>query len=148
MAEKLRLQEHRDASGTAWEFVHPRCARKRRDDMEEVEAMVAAGEAETWQSRLTALAGALVAAAITLGARPEGQVAAMLSVLVGVGLLVTNTRRARIWQWWKAVGGRTKIAVLGGVVMVSVVLLSKISCTRASPSDCTDAPALLVIQAR
>jgi len=52
MAEKLRLQEHRDASGTAWEFVHPRCARKRRDDMEEVEAMVAAGEAEIARDEL------------------------------------------------------------------------------------------------
>ena len=52
MAEKLRLQEQRDASGTAWEFVHPRCARKRRDDIEEVEAMVAAGEAEIARDEL------------------------------------------------------------------------------------------------
>lgn len=52
MAEKLRLQEHRDASGSAWEFVHPRCARKRHDDMEEVEAMVAAGEAEIARDEL------------------------------------------------------------------------------------------------
>ena len=52
MAEKLRLQEHRDASGTTWEFVHPRCARKRRDDMEEVEAMVAAGETEIARDEL------------------------------------------------------------------------------------------------
>ena len=52
MAEKLRLQEHRDASGSIWEFVHPRCARKRRDDMEEVEAMVAAGETEIARDEL------------------------------------------------------------------------------------------------
>jgi hypothetical protein len=52
MAEKLRLQEQRDASGTAWEFVHPRCARKRRDDIEEVEAMVAAGETEIARDEL------------------------------------------------------------------------------------------------
>jgi tetratricopeptide (TPR) repeat protein len=52
MAEKLRLQEQRDAPGPAWEFVHPRCARKRRDDIEEVEAMVAAGEAEIARDEL------------------------------------------------------------------------------------------------
>ncbi|MEI6241624.1 MAG: hypothetical protein WCR51_14660, partial [Planctomycetia bacterium] len=52
MAEKLRLQEHRDAAGSAWEFVHPRCARKRRDDIGEVEAMVAAGEAEIARDEL------------------------------------------------------------------------------------------------
>lgn len=52
MAEKLSLQEHRDAPGKAWEFVHPRCARKRRDDIEEVEAMVAAGEAEIARDEL------------------------------------------------------------------------------------------------
>jgi Flp pilus assembly protein TadD len=52
MAEKLRLQEQRDAPGPGWEFVHPRCARKRRDDIEEVEAMVAAGEAEIARDEL------------------------------------------------------------------------------------------------
>ena len=52
MAEKLRLQEHRDASGSAWEFVHPRCARRRRDDIEEVEAMVEAGETEIARDEL------------------------------------------------------------------------------------------------
>jgi tetratricopeptide (TPR) repeat protein len=52
MAEKLRLQEHRDTSGSIWEFVHPRCARKRRDDVEEVEAMVAAGETEIARDEL------------------------------------------------------------------------------------------------
>lgn len=52
MAEKLRLQEHRDASGSAWEFVHPRCARRRREDIEEVEAMVAAGETDIARDEL------------------------------------------------------------------------------------------------
>ena len=28
----------------AWEFIHPRCARRRREDLEEVEAMIEAGE--------------------------------------------------------------------------------------------------------
>jgi tetratricopeptide (TPR) repeat protein len=32
--------------GTAWELVHPRCSRKRREDIEEVEAMVEEGETE------------------------------------------------------------------------------------------------------
>lgn len=36
----------REGAGVAWEIVQPRCARRRREDMEEVEAMLAAGEAE------------------------------------------------------------------------------------------------------
>lgn len=34
------------AGGAVWEIVQPRCARRRREDMEEVEAMLAAGETE------------------------------------------------------------------------------------------------------
>ncbi|NBW96287.1 MAG: hypothetical protein EBR28_06070 [Planctomycetia bacterium] len=52
MAEKLGIQEHREASGIVWEFLHPRCARERREDIEEVEAMVAAGEAEIARDEL------------------------------------------------------------------------------------------------
>ena len=40
MAEKLSLKQHESPTGPAWEFVHPRCARRRRADMEEVEAYV------------------------------------------------------------------------------------------------------------
>ncbi len=36
----------------AWEFVHPRCARRRRDDMEEVEAMIEAGEPDIAREEL------------------------------------------------------------------------------------------------
>ena len=96
-------------TGTLWAFV------------------VAAGEAATWRSRVTALAGALVAVAITLGARPEGQLAAMLSALVGAGLLGTNTRRARVWQWWTALSVRYKIAVLGGGALMSIAALTVVS---------------------
>lgn len=43
----------RDASGgMAWEVVQPRCARKRRDDIEEVDAMIAAGEVEIAREEL------------------------------------------------------------------------------------------------
>ncbi len=52
MAEKLRLQQLPDGSGGAWEFVHPRCARKRRDDIAEVEEMVAAGETDVARDEL------------------------------------------------------------------------------------------------
>jgi len=52
MAEKLRLQEHPGAAGGVWELIHPRCARKRRDDIEEVEAMVAAGETDVAREEL------------------------------------------------------------------------------------------------
>jgi hypothetical protein len=36
----------------AWELVHPRCARVRAEDMEEVEAMLAAGETEVARDEL------------------------------------------------------------------------------------------------
>ena len=40
------------AAAPAWEFVHPRCARKRRDDIEEVEAMLEAGETDVAREEL------------------------------------------------------------------------------------------------
>jgi len=52
MAEKLTLKRHETPDGPAWEFVHPRCARRRRADMEEVEAMVEAGETEVARDEL------------------------------------------------------------------------------------------------
>ena len=52
MAEKLTLKRHDTPDGPAWEFVHPRCARRRRADMEEVEAMVEAGETEVARDEL------------------------------------------------------------------------------------------------
>lgn len=44
--EKLAVTRRDTPAGPAWEFVHPRCSRKRREDIEEVEAMVEAGETE------------------------------------------------------------------------------------------------------
>jgi tetratricopeptide (TPR) repeat protein len=52
MAEKLTLTRHESPAGAAWEFVHPRCARRRRADMEEVEAMVESGETEIARDEL------------------------------------------------------------------------------------------------
>jgi hypothetical protein len=46
------LTVRRTADGRAWEFVHPRCAVERSDDMEEVEAMVAGGEHEIAEEEL------------------------------------------------------------------------------------------------
>ncbi len=39
-------------AGHAWEFVHPRCSRRRKEDIEEVEAMVGAGETEIARDEL------------------------------------------------------------------------------------------------
>ena len=36
----------------AWEFIHPRCARRRREDLEEVEAMIEAGEPDVAREEL------------------------------------------------------------------------------------------------
>jgi hypothetical protein len=44
--EKLAVARRETPTGVAWELVHPRCCRKRKDDIEEVEAMVEAGETE------------------------------------------------------------------------------------------------------
>jgi tetratricopeptide (TPR) repeat protein len=52
MAEKLTIKRHETPDGPAWEFVHPRCARRRRADIEEVEAMVEAGETEVARDEL------------------------------------------------------------------------------------------------
>lgn len=46
------MQRRESPAGVQWEFVHPRCARKRREDMEEVEAMMEAGEAEIAREEL------------------------------------------------------------------------------------------------
>jgi hypothetical protein len=40
------------AGRDAWELVHPRCARDRSDDIEEVEAMIAAGEFDVARDEL------------------------------------------------------------------------------------------------
>lgn len=52
MSEKLRVTAHESPAGKAWELVHPRCARRRREDIEEVEAMVEAGEIEIARDEL------------------------------------------------------------------------------------------------
>lgn len=52
MAEKLKLESRAAAAGSAWEFVHPRCARRRREDIEEVEAMLEAGETDVARDEL------------------------------------------------------------------------------------------------
>jgi len=52
MAEKLRLERRDLPAGPVWELVHPRCARRRRADLEEVEAMVEAGETEVAREEL------------------------------------------------------------------------------------------------
>ncbi|MFM7205996.1 MAG: hypothetical protein ACKO4T_04910 [Planctomycetaceae bacterium] len=44
--EKLSVARRDTPGGPAWELVHPRCSRRRREDVEEVEAMVEAGETE------------------------------------------------------------------------------------------------------
>ena len=50
--DALRLERRVTPAGPAWEFVQPRCARRRRDDIAEVEAMVAAGETEIARDEL------------------------------------------------------------------------------------------------
>ncbi|MFM7108017.1 MAG: hypothetical protein ACKOZU_05380 [Planctomycetaceae bacterium] len=50
--DALRVERRETPAGAAWEFVHPRCARRRRDDIAEVEAMLAAGETEIARDEL------------------------------------------------------------------------------------------------
>ena len=44
--DTIAVERREGTGGAAWEIVQPRCARKRREDIEEVEAMVEAGETE------------------------------------------------------------------------------------------------------
>jgi hypothetical protein len=44
--ESIAVVRREAPGGATWEIVQPRCARKRRDDIAEVEAMVEAGETE------------------------------------------------------------------------------------------------------
>lgn len=44
--QRTLLRVRRRPNERAWELVHPRCALERREDLEEVEAMLAAGETE------------------------------------------------------------------------------------------------------
>ena len=48
----MRKVEVAQAADGAWELVHPRCARTRQEDIEEVEKMIAGGEMEIAQDEL------------------------------------------------------------------------------------------------
>lgn len=50
--EKIRVARRELPGGPQWEFVQPRCARKRLDDIAEVEAMVEAGEIDIARDEL------------------------------------------------------------------------------------------------
>ena len=50
--DRLRVERRESGGSVQWEIVQPRCARKRRDDIEEVEAMVEAGETEIARDEL------------------------------------------------------------------------------------------------
>ncbi|MFN9370081.1 MAG: hypothetical protein ACK6CT_15165 [Planctomycetia bacterium] len=50
--DRIALLRRDAAAGTAWEIVQPRCARQRREDIEEVEAMVEAGETDIARDEL------------------------------------------------------------------------------------------------
>ena len=52
MSEKLTVVRRDSPAGAAWELVHPRCARRRREDIEQVEAMVEEGETEVARDEL------------------------------------------------------------------------------------------------
>jgi len=52
MSEKLKVVRRDSPAGAAWELVHPRCARRRREDIEQVEAMVEEGETEVARDEL------------------------------------------------------------------------------------------------
>lgn len=50
--DTIRVVQRDLPGGPLWEIVQPRCARKRRDDIDEVEAMVEAGETEIAREEL------------------------------------------------------------------------------------------------
>lgn len=52
MPDKLQVVSRETPAGPAWEIVQPRCARRRREDLEEVEAMLEAGETDVAKDEL------------------------------------------------------------------------------------------------
>ena len=50
--DTIAVERREGPDGAAWEIVQPRCARKRREDIAEVEAMVEAGETEIARDEL------------------------------------------------------------------------------------------------
>jgi hypothetical protein len=50
--DRLTLARREGPAGVQWEIVQARCARRRREDLEEVEAMLAAGETEIAREEL------------------------------------------------------------------------------------------------
>jgi hypothetical protein len=50
--ETITVVRRESPQGPAWEIVQPRCARRRREDIEEVEAMVEAGETDIARDEL------------------------------------------------------------------------------------------------
>ena len=50
--EMITVARREAPGGAAWEIVQPRCARRRHEDIEEVEAMVEAGETEIARDEL------------------------------------------------------------------------------------------------
>ena len=51
-ADRITLTRREVSDGAAWEIVQPRCARNRRDDIAEVEAMIEAAETEIARDEL------------------------------------------------------------------------------------------------
>jgi len=51
-ADRITLARREASDGAAWEIVQPRCARNRRDDIAEVEAMIEAAETEIARDEL------------------------------------------------------------------------------------------------
>ncbi|MFM8413430.1 MAG: hypothetical protein ACKOCX_01760 [Planctomycetota bacterium] len=51
-ADPITLARRDGPGGSAWEIVQPRCARRRREDVEEVEAMIREGETEIARDEL------------------------------------------------------------------------------------------------
>jgi tetratricopeptide (TPR) repeat protein len=50
--DKITVVRREAAGSVAWEIVQPRCARRRQEDIEEVEAMIEAGEPEIAREEL------------------------------------------------------------------------------------------------
>jgi len=50
--DALRVERRESSAGPRWELVQPRCASRRREDIEEVEAMIEAGETEIARDEL------------------------------------------------------------------------------------------------
>lgn len=101
--------------------------------------LAALGESRNRTSRAIAVVGSITSTILVLGARPEGQAVFILSVVVGMGALLTSQRALQLRLYWVSRTARSKsliltagIFVFGGVAAFGLRISSQTSVVSIS----------------